>query len=132
MKPKFSEDPKEWRKAAWMSALGLAVFSSLLRWRRVLHNTTWVIILTALAVVAVAAAIQPRWFRSFYRFSNRLGFAISHLAGLAALSLFFIIVITPVSIIRRVIGKDSLHLQRRNVDTYWLPAPKKTPLDRMF
>jgi hypothetical protein len=59
MKPKFSENPKEWRKGAWMSALGLAIFSSLLRWRRVLRPTTWVIVLAILAAIAVAAAIQP-------------------------------------------------------------------------
>ncbi|HEX4120263.1 MAG TPA: SxtJ family membrane protein [Verrucomicrobiae bacterium] len=132
MKPKFSENPKEWRKGAWMSALGLAIFSSLLRWRRVLRPTTWVIVLAILAAIAVAAAIQPRWFRGFHRFSARLGFAISQLAGRIVLAVFFILLVTPVSLIRRALGKDPLRLQRPKLDTYWTPAPPKTPLDRMF
>ena len=45
MKLKLKEDPKEWRKAAWMSALGLAVFSSLLRWRHKIPRRWWVSVL---------------------------------------------------------------------------------------
>jgi hypothetical protein len=132
MKPKFSENPKEWRKGAWMSALGLAVFSTLLRWRGVLHNTKWAIVLALLAGIALAAAIQPRWFRGFHRFSTRLGFAISQFAGRVVLAFFFILVVTPVSLVRRMIGKDPLRLQRPKIDSYWTSAPPKTPVERLF
>jgi hypothetical protein len=132
MKPKFSENPKEWRKAAWMSALGLAVFSSLLRWRGALHNTSWGIVLVVLAAIALAAALEPAWFRGYYRFSNRLGFAISQFAGLVVLAVFFIFFVTPVSLIRRILGKDPLRLQRSKCDSYWITAPPKTPLERLF
>jgi hypothetical protein len=132
MKPKFTENPKEWRKNAWMSALGLAVFSSLLRWRGALGNKSWAIVLVVLAAIALAAAIQPRWFRGCHRFSNRLGFAISQFAGRVVLAVFFIIFVTPLSIIRRGLGKDSLRLQRSSRDSYWTTAPPKTSLDRLF
>jgi hypothetical protein len=132
MKAKFSEDPKEWRKNAWLSALGLAIFSSLLRWRHVLRPLPWEIILAVLAAIAIAAAIQPKWFRGFHRFSARLGFTISQLAGRIVLSVFFILIITPLSIIRRMMGKDPLRVRRPDVQTYWTPAPPKTPLDRLF
>jgi hypothetical protein len=132
MKPKFSENPREWRKAALMSALGLAIFSGLLRWRGVLHILTWGIVLTALAAIAVAAVIEPRWFRGYHRFSTRLGFAISQFAGRIVLAVFFIVIVTPLSIIRRMMGKDPLRLQRPKTGTYWTQAPPKTPLDRLF
>ena len=132
MKLKFSEDPKEWRKGAWMSALGLAVLSRLLRWRRVLPTAVWVIVLLLLAATAVAAAAQPRWFRGFHRFSMRLGFAISQFAGRIILALFFIVVLTPVAVIRRSLGKDPLHLKHSAAESYWTTSPPKTPLDRLF
>ncbi|HUD84391.1 MAG TPA: SxtJ family membrane protein [Candidatus Saccharimonadales bacterium] len=132
MKLKLSEDPKEWRKGAWMSALGLAIFSSLLRWRGVLPVAAWRVVLAALAAIAVAAAVEPRWFRGFHRFSMRLGFAISQLAGRIILACFFIVVVTPLAIIRRMIGKDPLRLQRPTTESYWTTAPPKTPLDRLF
>jgi hypothetical protein len=132
MKLKLSEDPKEWRKGAWMTALGLAVFSSLLRWRRVIPVSVWVAVVAVMAAIAVAAAANPRWFRGYHRFSMRLGFAISQFAGRIILACFFIVVVTPVAIIRRMTGKDPLRLQRRTTETYWTDAPPKTPLDRLF
>ena len=132
MKLKFSEDPKVWRKGAWLSALGLAIMSCLLRWRHVLPVALWVAVLGVLAAVAVAAWANPRLFRGFHRFSMRLGFGISQLAGRIILSVFFIVIVTPVAIIRRVIGKDPLRLKRPGAESYWTTAPPKTPLDRMF
>ena len=115
-----------------MCALGLAIMSSLLRWRHVLPVTLWVVGVTMLAAIAVAAAVEPQWFRGFHRFSMRLGFAISQLAGRIILACFFIVVVTPVAIIRRSIGKDPLRLQRPKTESYWTAARAKTPLDRLF
>jgi hypothetical protein len=132
MKLKLSEDPKEWRKGACLSALGLAMMSSLLRWRHILPVAVWIAVLAALAAVAAAAAIEPRWFRGFHRFSARLGFAVSQFAGRIILAGFFIVLVTPLALIRRLIGKDPLRLKRSAADSYWTTAPPKTPLDRMF
>jgi hypothetical protein len=62
----------------------------------------------------------------------RLGFGISQIAGRFVLAAFFVVVITPVGIVRRALGKDPLRLRRRAVKSYWTPAPLKTPLDRLF
>jgi hypothetical protein len=132
MKLKLSEDPKEWRKGAWLSALGLAILSSLLRWRRVLSVPVWIAVLAVLAAIAAAAAIEPRWFRGFHRFSARLGLAISQYAGWIILACFFVVVVAPVAIIRRLIGKDTLRLKRFSADSYWTKTPPKTPLERLF
>ncbi len=132
MKLKLSEDPKEWRKTAWMTAMGLAVFTAVLRWRGHLPIAVCCVIWGVMAVSAVAAAIEPRWFRGFYNFSMRVGYRSSKIAGMAILALFFIVVITPLGIIRRALGKDPLRLRRRAVESYWTPAPKKTPIERLF
>jgi hypothetical protein len=133
MKLKLKEEPKEWRKAAWMSALGMAVFSGLLRWRHVLPVAAWVLVLYALASLAVAAALRPRWFRGYYRFSARLGFAISQLAGRIVLALFFFIIVTPLGLVLRMLGKDPLRLRRPvGAESYWTEVRKKSSLDQMF
>jgi hypothetical protein len=129
---KFSENPKDWRKGAWLSALGLAILSSVLRWRGVLPIWLWLVALTSLAVIACAAGVQPQWFRGFHRFSARLGFAISQFAGRIILALFFIVIVTPLGLIRRLMGKDPLRLQRSPAESYWTTARPKTPLDRLF
>jgi len=133
MKLKLKEEPKEWRKAAWMSALGLALMSSLLRWRRVLPVAAWGLVLCLLAALAVAAALRPRWFRGYYRFSTKLGFAISRMAGYAVLALLFFIVITPLGLVLRMLGQDPLHLRRPpGAASYWSEVRGQSSLDRLF
>jgi hypothetical protein len=133
MKLIYKEDPKEWRKSALLGALGLAILSSVLRWRHVLTDKTWLVILAALATVAAAALLRPRWFRGYHLLSMRLGFAISQFLGRVALILFFIFILTPVGLILRLAGKDALQLKPpRGATTYWQPARDCSPLDRLF
>lgn len=133
MQLKLKEDPKEWRKSTWLTALGLAILSTVLRWRHVLSTAAWISILSFLALIAVSAWLNPKWFRGFYRVSTRIGFVISQFIGKILLILFFIFVLTPLGIILRLFGKDLLQLKRsRNATTYWNPARESSPLDRLF
>jgi len=133
MKLNFKEDPKEWRKSALLTALGVAILSSLLRWRKHLPANLWPALLLLLAVVAVCAVLRPRWFRGWYRLSLRLGFYSSQFIGRCVLALFFIFVITTLGIMLRLMGKDPLQLKRPpGLATYWHPSKACSPLDRLF
>ena len=133
MKPNFKDEPKEWRKSALLAAFGLALISSLLRWRHVLANEKWLAILIVLAVLAIAALLQPRWFRGYHLFSMRLGFASSRILGRVLLTLFFIFIVTPMGWVLRLAGKDPLQLKRPvDAETYWQKAKECGPLDRLF
>jgi hypothetical protein len=133
MKLKFKEDPKEWRKSALLAALGLAILSSLLRWRKHLPQNVWLGLLALLAVAAVCALLQPRWFRGWYRLSLQLGFYSSQFIGRGVLLLVFVFAITPLGFVLRFAGKDSLQLKRpREAKTFWHPAKDCSPLDRLF
>ena len=133
MKLKFKEDPKEWRKSALLTVLGLAILSSLLRWRRHLPLNAWYVVLGVLAVGALIALFRPRWCRGWYRLSLRLGFYSGQFLGRCALILFFIFFVIPVGLLLRLAGQDPLQLKRRrNVETYWHRARDANPLDRLF
>lgn len=133
MKLNLKDEPKEWRKSALLAVLGLALISSVLRWRNVLANKTWLAVLAALAIVALAAVLQPRWFRGWHRFSMRLGFVLSQFLGRVVLVLFFIFILTPVGLVLRLAGKDPLQLERpANAETFWQTAKDPSPLDRLF
>jgi len=133
MKLIFKEDPREWRKQALLTALGLAIISSLLCWRKHLSANAWHVVLAVLAVVAICAVLRPRWFRGWYRLSLRLGFYSSQLIGHCVLLVFFIFVMTPLGIGLRWLGKDPLQLKRpREVKSYWHPAKDCGPMDRLF
>ena len=133
MKLNFKEDPKEWRKSALLTALGLAILSSVLRWRRHLPVNFWCAMLALLGLVAICAVLQPRWFRGWYRLSLRLGFYSSQFIGRGVLALFFIFVLTPLGLFLRLAGKGPLQLKRpRDAATCWHPAKGSSPLDRLF
>ncbi len=133
MKLKLKEEPREWRKSALFSALGLALLSSLLRWRRVLPVTAWVVILGVLALAAILACVRPRWFRGYYRVSAYLGFWSSQLVAKAVLVLVFALLVTPLGLLFRLMGKDALRLKRkRDSNTYWQETKATSSLDRLF
>jgi len=133
MKPNLKDEPKEWLKSTLMTALGLAVLSSVLRWRRVLSNDIWFIVLALLGMMAICALWQPRWFRGYHRFSTRLGFAVSQFIGRVVLAFFFFLILTPLGLILRLAGKDALQLKPpRGAATYWQSAKDYSPLDRLF
>ena len=133
MKLNLKDKPSEWRKSALLAAFGLALMSSLLRWRHVLTDQLWLIGLSLLGGIALAAGLRPRWFRGYHLFSMRLGFAISRILGRVVLTLFFIFILTPMGWALRLAGKDPLQLKRpANAETYWQPSKERGPLDRLF
>ena len=133
MKLIFKEDPREWRKSALLTLLGLAILSSLLRWRKHLPAEVWHIVLGVLGLTAICALLQPRWFRGWYRLSLRLGFYSSQFIGRCVLLMFFIFLLTPLGWALRLMGKDPLQLKRpRGAATYWHQAKDCSPLDRLF
>lgn len=133
MKLRLKEDPREWRKSVLLTLLGLALLSSLLRWRKAIATNTWLELLAAFAVCALLATFFPRWFRGFYRVSMRVGFALSQVVARVVLVLIFGVVITPAALLFRMAGKDGLLLKRRmNANSYWTEAKSKQDLERMF
>lgn len=133
MRLKLTEDPREWRKAAWFGALGLALLSSVLRWRGVMPSSTWIAVVTALAGAAVCACFWPRAFRGCYRFSRRVSFGVMEILGRAVLAAFFLVCLTPLALAMRALGKDPLKVKpQKTAKTYWVPSKDSTPLDRLF
>jgi hypothetical protein len=133
MQLNLKDEPKEWRKSALLAAFGLALISSVLRWRHVFGTRAWLSVLSVLALVAIGAMLRPRWFRGYHLFSMRVGFAVSKILGRILLMLFFLFVLTPVGWILRLTGKDLLQLKRLpNATTYWQQSNGSSPLDRLF
>ncbi len=133
MKLNLKDEPREWRKSALLAALGLAVVSSVLRWRHVLPPPVWLAVLAVLAAGAAAAWARPRWFRGFHLASMRVGFFVSQWLGRVALVLFFLLILTPAGLVLRLLGKDPLQLKRAAAAaTHWQTAKNPGPLDRLF
>ena len=83
-------------------------------------------------VVAVFYAVPARrrslyvgWMLLFFP----LGFVLSHLV----LGIIYYLAITPIGLIMRLLGRDSLHRKLdRSVDSYWVKRAPEVDSDRYF
>jgi hypothetical protein len=132
MKLKLKEEPKEWLKFTAVMAV-LAGVAAFLLYRRRLIDTGMLAGIGAALVLAVAAcAVRPHWFRGFYRVGMTASFRVGQALGWLWLTLFFLLLLTPLGWWLRACGKDLLATKRRKTDSYWRPARPPGSFDRQF
>ena len=133
MSIKYSDDPKAWRKSTLLSVLPLLVLDALLWWRHVLSPAICGSALLLLIAIGITSWIWPPPFQGYYRFSTWAGYWSSQWVARVILALIFALLIVPLGIVRRVLGKDSLQLRRSpDAKSYWKPARPGGALDRQF
>lgn len=133
MRPKLKENPREWRRFALSSTAAAALFTALMLYRGKVAPLTASTVLAVLGAVALTAWFRPAGFRSFYRVGMTIGAAIGHVMGRILLTLFFLLALTPMALVFRVLGKDPLSLRwDRSAETYWRTAKPYGDLDRSF
>jgi hypothetical protein len=127
MQLKLKENPKEWVKFTAVMALLVSVLAFFL-YRRVFPFALGISLLAL-----IVCALRPRWFRGFYRSGMTVSFHIGQVIGRVLLTIFFLVVVTPMGLLLRLLGKDLLHLKRpAGANTYWRQAKTANQFDRMF
>lgn len=133
MRLRFKEDPREWRKFGLGSALVLALLTGLLCWRGWLPLPVAAAVLAALLAGALLALLQPRWLRGPYRMGLRVSLALGRVVAPLVLGAIFLLVLTPMGLLLRLLGKDLLRLRRDpGASTYWQSVTGSRDLTRMF
>lgn len=133
MKLTLKEEPKEWLKFAAVMAVAVALVAFLMHRRGAFGRGLLFAILGALAVALLIGALRPRWLREFYRRGMTVSWHLGQLLGRVWLTVFFLLVLTPLGLLLRCLGKDLLQLKRpREATSYWLTAKTPGPFDRQF
>ena len=133
MKLKLKEEPREWLKFTAVMALTSALVAFGLHRRQWLGREAFLGCLMALAIALGVCAVRPRWFWGFYRIGMTASWHVGQLMGRVLLTLLFLLVVTPLGLLLRLLGKDLLELKRQpNATSYWRPVRKQGPLDRQF
>jgi predicted alpha/beta hydrolase len=132
MKLKLKEEPKEWLKFTAVMTVMAVAMAVLLHRRKIIGIETLVGIAIAMALAMGACAIRPRWFRGFYRVGMTASFRVGQALGRVWLTLFFLLVLTPLGLLLRAFGKDLLAMKRRKTDTYWRAARPPGGFDQQF
>jgi len=122
--------PRDLRK------FGLAVggvFLLLGLWFLFRKKPIWPYLLTPGAALMVFGLVAPKALRVIYLGWMAMAFALGLIVSTLLLTLFFYLVITPVSLLARLFGKDFLSLRLdRPAATYWLRrenGPLRQPAD---
>ena len=133
MRPKLKEDVREWRKFLLVMVTAGLLLAAWMAYRRRLSAVPFGTVLGLLALVLGAGLSQPRWIRPVYRLVMTASFYVGQVVGRILLALVFLLVVTPLALIRRLMGYDGLRLRRRGQDqSYWREATPPGPLDREF
>lgn len=133
MQPKLKENPKDWLKFTAAVALVLLLVVIGLARRGVVSRGTMWLLLATLGVALLLGVIKPRLFRGFYRVGMTVSFYIGQVVGWIVLTLIFLLVLTPLGLLLRLMGKDLLKLKRDpSAKTYWEPVKQNNDLEREF
>jgi len=130
---RLKENPREWQKFVAVMSVVANLPAWLAWWRGKIPLAIPITLASLALVVLLVALIQPRWFRGFYRGGMTISFHIGQVIGRVMLTLFFFVVVTPLGLLLRLMGKDLLQLKRNPADkTWWQPAKNSREFDRMF
>src|SRR5437667_10640469 len=108
MQPKLKENPRDWLKFTVAVCLALMLVILGLTKRGVFSRQTMWSLFAVLAGALLLCLIKPRIFRGFYRAGMTVAFYIGQVVGRILLTLIFLVVVTPLGLLLRLLGKDLL------------------------
>jgi hypothetical protein len=84
-------------------------------------------------VLLVLALILPLWLNPVRILWDKIGHVLGIINTYVLLTVFYFVILTPLSLIMRLFGKDILKLKRHKKDTYWETAtPKTSGMENQF
>ena len=101
--------------------LVLAAFRIFIR-----HQDMWWILAAIAVILLLLALVKPLWLNPLRLVWDKIGHVLGIINTYVLLTVFYFIILTPLSLIMRSFGKDILKLKRNKNDTYWEDTPAKT------
>lgn len=123
-------EAQEAKRFGWVLPIVLGAFAGLAYWR---GSAAAAKVLVGIGIAGFAASllVPPLWLR-FFRLWMKLAEGMGFVMTRVLLGAFFFLILTPVGLVFRVIGRDSLHTAFRDgKPTYWIDKqPVEATLDR--
>ncbi len=110
--------------AALLTSLLLLAAAWLFFIRRDAALTLWFVLATLLLIAL--ALLRPRLLRPLHTGWMALAFALGALVSRMLLALFFYLILTPIALLLRLLGKDLLQRKiKKEGASYWIRRPVK-------
>ena len=119
---------RDLRKFGALMGTVLAIICAIVLWRQGLPASTVAIAIGCLALVFLAmGAVAPLGLRPVYIVWMALAIALGFIMTRVILTLVFFLVITPIGLVMRALGKDPLTKgPDSSLDSYWIPKVYRT------
>ncbi len=122
---KLKTEPRDLRKFGLLVG---GVFALLALWFWFRHKPFYPYLLIPAAPLLVLGLVWPRSLRLVYLGWMALAFLLGHVVSTVLLVLFFCLVVTPIGLLARCLGKDFLTRKwDRQAASYWLPRERSVP-----
>lgn len=114
---------------------GLFAVLTLHDWWRAGHS--WPIYLAIAVAFLTTALLRPTLLQRLNRAWTKLGLLLGSIIAPIVMTLLFVMVITPIGLLMRLTGKDTLRLREgRKSDSYWIvrdpPGPPGESMSEQF
>jgi hypothetical protein len=81
---------------------------------------------------AIAAFLTPQILTPLNSLWSSLGWQLGKIVSPIVLGLIFFVLITPVSLVTRLFGRDELKIKKRTVESYWVDRSAPGPTSESF
>jgi hypothetical protein len=128
--PIFSVMPKlpTNRKFGWFFAFVFSFVAVYSYWKQ--WGLAASLALIGAVLFSAAALLFPRILSPLNRLWYGLGMLLGNIVNPIVLSFIFYMLITPISIVTRFLGRDELKIKKRHVESYWIDrSPPGPPSD---
>lgn len=88
--------------------------------------------LAAGAAILLCSLVSLRAARVLYVVLSAVGLPIGFVASFILLAAFYFLLLTPIALLFRVIGRDPLHRRFDRAASYWIARKPTASLDRYF
>ena len=87
----------------------------------------------ALSIVTLSATVLfPRSLSFFNKMWFRLGMVLNFIVSPIVLGIIFFLMISPISIVTNVFGRDELRIKKRGSKSFWIYTDGKSIADKSF
>lgn len=122
------------RSFGLVMAGAFCIFAAINLWR---GGLMWVWLLAAAAMFAIAALAAPAVLHPLNVAWHRIGLVLHKISSPIIMGLLFFLVITPIGLLMRALGKDMLRLRvDREAQSYWIrrdpPGPSGASMKEQF
>ena len=131
---RLKKTPSDWKKYLFSFTSMLSIVVGVLIWKLFITWQTAYVAWGLIGLLLIVGLLSNKVSGNVYRVGMAIGFQIGRVFGAVLLFLMFCVVLTPLGLFLRLIGKDLLNFQafkNLKIKSYWANSKPPGSIDQM-